>query len=322
MSDKELSNRYVIKFLSEDGMSVRDISKKLKCSKSTVQKWKNQDIKDVKFLRKPGAGRKRKLNEEQLKIVESILQEDNCLGTSQLCVKVEDKVGVNLSDRTLRRYASELEFVWGKPKNRSFMTTEIKQQRLEWCLEHKNTDWKSYIFSDEKIFHYGLGPVGLRYEKNQRPIIPKIKRKGFQIWNGISYYEKFPILEVPNKMGSNEYIELLSEAFKDHFKIGMIFQQDNAPSHRSENTLEWLDYNDYDFEDFPPYSPDLNPIETLWANVNREVRLRNIKNLEELKSAVYEEMNKISRKSIQKLILSMYTRVQQCIDRNGDYTDY
>jgi transposase len=322
MNFEAVKFRCQINLLSNQGYSVRDISKKLKCSVNTVQKWNKGEYQDFDFSRKVGSGRKRKINDEDIQTVEQILEDNIYLGSRQLTEKIEQETEQNISDRTVRRYAASLGYKWGRARPKPVLSETNKQKRLEWCLNHREEDWKCYIFSDEKLFRCGLAPVGMRYKKGEQKIYQTFRGPIFHIWNAINYFEKFPILQVPTRMDDQQYIELLSTAFKEHFKDGMIFQQDNAPPHKSENTQDWLDFNDYYFEEFPPYSPDLNPIENLWAIVSVEVRKRNPKTLAELKSFVIEEMGKVSRKQVRKLINSMTHRIEQCIQRNGDYTDY
>jgi transposase len=52
------------------------------------------------------------------------------------------------------------------------------------------------------------------------------------------------------------------------------FLQDNAPYHRSKVVLDWLEEQKVDLIKLPPYSPDLNPIENLWANLKTRIELR------------------------------------------------
>jgi transposase len=323
MTDPDtIKKRCVINFLSNKGWSISEIMKNVECSKKQVVKWKDGPFEEFDYSRKPGSGRKRKLDEDEEKKLETILEVNNLEGSMALQEEIEEEVKQPLSDRSIRRYSSRFGFVWGKPNPRAVLTEEIRQSRLKWCLLHVDQDWKIFIFSDEKLFRCGLAPVGIRYRKGEKPNFQKFRGKTFHIWNAIHYDVKFPILQVPDGMNSEKYVVLLNTALESRYEEGMIFQQDNAPSHSCENTWNWLDDNDYDFEDFPPCSPDLNPIENMWGVVNREVRKKNPKTLSELRQVVIEEMGKVTRKQVKKLILSMTNRVNQCIERNGGYTDY
>ena len=75
---------------------------------------------------------------------------------------------------------------------------------------------------------------------------------------------------------------------------------------------------------WPAQSPDLNPIENLWDELQRRLRKRNPRpaNKHELYTALKEEWERIPRKIYKKLIDSMPRRVQECIEKNGSPTSY
>jgi len=53
------------------------------------------------------------------------------------------------------------------------------------------------------------------------------------------------------------------------------FQQDGAPAHRANTTIDFLAQHSITVipqEDWPPYSPDLSPIENLWGIMADKVR--------------------------------------------------
>ena len=55
-------------------------------------------------------------------------------------------------------------------------------------------------------------------------------------------------------------------------KHGQIIVLDNAAFHKSQKTKELIENAGCTLLFLPPYSPDLNPIETFWANFKAKVR--------------------------------------------------
>ena len=104
----------------------------------------------------------------------------------------------------------------------------------------------------------------------------------------------------------------------------LIFQQDNAPAHRDHNTKQWLkDHRVYTL-DFPPYCPDLNPIENLWGILQDKLyhkndQLHNAEDVwEEFKHIWYNDLNMY----VHNLYESMPFRFEEVIERDGYRLDH
>jgi transposase len=323
MRQLSVSERLEIQRLHKEKFSDRYIAKKINCSRDTVHRWTRLcPVSTNKVEEK--RGRKRKFNLLEEKQIEKILVTNNRLGTRQLVSKVKAETRKSISDRTLRYFARSWDYKWGQAKPRPELSEKTKRKRFLWCKKHENEDWKKWIFSDEKFFRLGTISKKLRYKKGSQPEITA-KRYGpsFHVWNAIHYKEQFPIIMVPKKMNSSKYQEILRIGFQGHYQKGMIFQQDNAPSHRAKDTLLWLEINKIKVcRDFPPYSPDLNPIENFWGISNQKLGTFGTQTNQDFSETVKKQLQEFPRKIIKNLILSMSKRVKECIKLKGGHVNY
>jgi len=71
-----------------------------------------------------------------------------------------------------------------------------------------------------------------------------------------------------------------------------LFQQDGAPAHRSCHTVVYLRSNVPDFiepENWPPNSPDLNPVDyAVWGTLQQMVYRRKISDIDQLKRVLID----------------------------------
>ncbi|KAG0751499.1 hypothetical protein G6F24_014269 [Rhizopus arrhizus] len=85
-------------------------------------------------------------------------------------------------------------------------------------------------------------------------------------------------------------------------------QQDNDPKHKSKSTMSWLKQNKVQYiNDWPPNSPDLNPIEHVWHLLKLRLSLheRTARNIDELWERVDSEWNKLDKDVCKSYIDSM-----------------
>ncbi|KZO94251.1 hypothetical protein CALVIDRAFT_464042, partial [Calocera viscosa TUFC12733] len=104
----------------------------------------------------------------------------------------------------------------------------------------------------------------------------------------------------------------------------IIYQHDNDSKSKTPGVMQWLSRHEIFLMDWPPYSPDLNPIENAWQYLKARLRKRHnaARTHEEVWEAAVEEWDRIPRAYIEKLYESMPRRVAQCIQNNGYHTKY
>ena len=91
------------------------------------------------------------------------------------------------------------------------------------------------------------------------------------------------------------------------------FMQDNAPYHKAKVVMSYLSEQYFEIMDWPPQSPDLNPIENLWKTLGVKVMERNPTNTEDLWVKLQEEWSKISIMDCQELIRSCSPTTSQIL---------
>ena len=103
-----------------------------------------------------------------------------------------------------------------------------------------------------------------------------------------------------------------------------IFQDDNAPCHASIKTRSWKEDNFIETLSWPAQSPDLNPIESLWNEL--EIRIRKHKprptNKNDFFAALKEEWYKIDESRIIHLVKNMPNRIKAVLKSKGNPTKY
>ena len=74
--------------------------------------------------------------------------------------------------------------------------------------------------------------------------------------------------------------------------------------------------------DWPYYSPDLNPIENLWADVKRRAEAFNPQDVDQLKIALQRAWDQTDACTLKTLIESMPRRLKLVREKAGWHTGY
>jgi transposase len=104
----------------------------------------------------------------------------------------------------------------------------------------------------------------------------------------------------------------------------MTFMQDNASCHKTDEVMNVLEKNGVETLQWPPQSPDLNPIENLWAIIKdrRQKKIGMPTSKVELIHQVLQIWSDLEPGLAEKLAGSVVNRLKECLRRKGRQTKY
>jgi hypothetical protein len=205
---------------------------------------------------------------------------------------------------------------------------------------YTDEQWSRVLFSDEKCF-FGKGFCGRIWVRrptgeafNPEYCAPKVAHPvKVNVWGCFSAVGPGYLHVFYEKMDGPYYRGILSEHLLDVAKRDFPspeppaitpwqFLHDNAPMHKAGVATEWLHRAGVDVIVFPPYSPDLNPIENLWSIIATQVNLHQCETVEELSDVVLRVWAETSKVMCKKLATSMRKRCARVLAANGSHTKY
>src|SRR5215217_637048 len=330
--------RWSIVALHKDNRSNRYIAKHLNCHRDTVRAV----LARYTATGGPGSGsrsgRPRCTDERTNEQIALVAHVEKFTSPRQIRRKLE----LDCSRWTVERRLQDAELFGRVARHKRDYTEEEIRKRPSFAEGYKDwtkEQWELVLYSDEKCF-YGYGFCGRIWVRRphgaaldpQYCVHKQAHPVTVNVWaafcaGGQGYCHIFN-----EKLDKHLYKRILADnllpSARLHFSHSpphidqWYFLQDNDPKHTSGLVQKWLHDNGVCCIDFPPYSPDLNPMENLWAVMARAVELHQCQTMEELQDTIAAEWDKINQEYMQKLAHSMPARCQAVIDAKGWHTKY
>ena len=314
-----------IKGMKEGGNSIAEIARTLKRSRNAVANCIKRGM--VPAVRKGGP--KVKIGERVVRRIGRHLTSKTVTSLRQLKKDLGLSCHISTLHRKLRcgaiaRFASF--------KKVPALSTKHREARLKLALDNACTDWNNVIFSDEKRFCLA-SDNNLKYwhcsKESTRRFIERSQGdmvNGFMVWIGISVNGLLPlkIFESGTRVYSLVYQSCLAECLVPYVAPGMLFQQDNCSVHVSRSTMAWLESKKVDVIGWPSISPDLNPVENVWAYMSRHMYDGGISyaTKADLRAAIQDAFDSIKDDTLLKLFEGMPRRMMQVAMKRGGPIDY
>ena len=322
------------------GLSLNDIAKKLKKSRHAVQNACKKHLESNTFTDKPRCGRPRMSTLRQDRTLKRLALTNRRLSSKILSRQWHD-VGVPLiSPKSVRRHLNK-QGLNGHVAIKKPFTSKINQQkRLKFAHEFLHfsvTDWQTVLWSDESKFNLAGNDsrrifVWRRQNESYKPecLQGTVKHGGgsIMVWGFMSSFGPGQLHQVEGIMNGAMYRDILRKhllpsataLFPATFP--WIFQQDNDPKHTSKVAKDFLAANGVQVLHWPPQSPDLNPIENMWDEIDRRCAGKRASNKHELWDFISAAWTSITAVDCKKLVDTMPARLAEVIKNKGGPTHY
>jgi transposase len=334
------AERQTMNVLVNIGHSHSEVAKILNCSKNTVQRQMAKFQRTETFCDLKKTGRPSKFTEEIKSRILSWIEEDRRNTSTKLSILIKEQFGVDIGERTIRTFLKSKGYFGGVCARKPLLREQNKAKRLAFAREHVDKPlefWRSVLFTDEKkfemvnskrrIYCWKLKGEELRSDTIQ----PTVKHGGGSVmmWGCFLGDRVGDLHRVDGIMKKEDYHSILQRhAIPSGLRLygeGFVMQQDNDPKHTSLLCRNYLKSKEESgvlrILEWPSQSPDLNPIELLWEEMDREIKKRKPTSLRDLENICRQVWSELAPEILQKLINRLPRLCQAVIEAEGGYFD-
>jgi len=318
----------------KDGLSYKKIAELEDVSRSTVEAVVQEYKKTGTVSTKIGCGRKRLLDAKQVRDIKLQIKRNRNISIPEI-QKVLDLEHVS-SSTISRAIHGDKEFTSYWTAVKPLLSKANVKKRLQWAKEHKDwtvEQWNSVLWSDESPFDLvskGKRRVWRRHNERYSPNLTKktVKHSArINVWGCFCGAGLGKLQNIEGNLDTTKYLAILENTMLPS-KIDLfgrkdwIFQQDNDPKHTAGATKEWLQRKRIEVMEWPPQSPDLNPIENVWSIMHKNMGNKKPRNVSQLLKCVQRAWNEVDVDYLKALVNSMPKRCEAVIAEKGQNTKY
>lgn len=244
----------------------------------------------------------------------------------QICITTDTPVSKSTVLRDLR--TTRKPYVCGRGPR---VTEANKEARLAFAKLHLGVKCKLNFdivcFSDEKWFDSDDGRMWYWLRPGEHAPARQKERYGpkVMVWAVIGPGFR-RIVRVPAsatgkgavKINEDVHTQLIGPVMKEMKQRKLMLQQDNAPGHAAAINHGWFEKHGVTrLGGWPANSPDLNPIETLWAILAARVSVRGPFGEDQLWEFVEHEFQQVDEATVTGLCMSFERRLRACAAGKG-----
>lgn len=320
--------------LCEGGMTHTAIAKRVGVSRQTVVKWCTRfaECGTVEDAHRPG--RPPKQTRQLIKQVEKALRGKRGTSVRKVQAKLKSQ-GTTVGRMTVSRAAHAAGLRPYARRVKPLLTDAAKRKRRSFARRERDRDWRRVIAADEATIYVFDTPNrrhDIVWARPGEPIPAFVRRKASAKWNlfGAIARSGTVVLTIFDERFTKEcYVDILALELLPAAE--QIFNDDNwcllhdkSPQHTSHLAQQWLDTHvpEHMSSIWPPSSPDLNPMENVWAVVRDRARAHAPTTKQQLRHAIQAAWDSIDTNTTRTLMDSMPQRLRNVTRAKGSHTTY
>jgi hypothetical protein len=242
---------------------------------------------------------------------------------------MKDK-GVKISHRSIQARLHREGLKYMHPLYKPLLKSQQCINRLEWAKNHQDFDWSFCLFTDEVTFSLFDYRNMSWQNPDEREIQRKVKHpQKVHAWGCFSINGFGKLFLFEGNLNSDLMIEIYEQALLPSISMcfdsgtkDWILQEDNDPKHRSTKSMNWKERNQINVLPWPACSPDLNPIENVWAVMKHKISEKKPTTINKLKQEINKSWEEFQSDYAENLVRSMENRITSCILSHGDFICY
>jgi transposase len=264
-------------------------------------------------------------------------------GSGSLKAALLRDYGLDVSKTTIKRDLKACGFSYRARKRSTHRTPADLAKRKAFAKLYKGKPSDGWVFTDEKTYTCADHTARREWSRSVNDLTcadnSTVDQDTVYVWGAIGINFRHLVVlrktsqakhatrkrnkeERPDneRFTSRTYIDrcLAGKVQRHVCDNNLVLQADNHRSHYSGEAKKCFTSKDMKYTtNWPARSPDLNPIENLWAHVQQEVSKRVPSNAEELAKYIVEEWDKLDDAFVNKYVRSFKGKCQRVWDRNG-----